>query len=196
MRRSVRRVISPQLQAEIVNRNAIIVNLNGEPRNDGIVDAMEDIEDPLSLRGSKLRFARDQQKRRLQFFVIWTFIQICVTISLSFNTNDSECAAKSTCNCGTAIKIQISLQTAIFFLITITQIKSYSLVTRRYASRHNHKKRSRLILYFVLPIMLGFMFAGWVIFLLAQGQNECYEGSEKYRYLIHIDRILLLVQLM
>lgn len=40
------------------------------------------------------------------------------------------------------------------------------------------------------------MFAGWVIFLLAQGQDECYEGSEKYRYLIHIDRILLLVQLM
>ena len=56
----MRRVISPQLQAEIVNRNAIIVSLDGAlQNNDGIVDAMEDVEDPQSLRGSKLRVARD-----------------------------------------------------------------------------------------------------------------------------------------
>lgn len=157
---------------------------------------MEDLEDPQSLRGSKLRAARDQQKRRLQFFVVWTFIQICVTISLSFTTSDNDCAAKNTCSCGEAIRIQISLQTAIFFLITMIQIRAYSLITRRYASRRNHKKRSRLILYFTLPVMLGLMFAGWIVFLFALSKNDCYQNSNKYRYLIHIDRILLMVQLM
>ncbi len=132
---------------------------------------MEDVEDPQSLRGSKLRAERDRQKRRLQFFVVWTFIQICVTISLSFTTSDNDCASKNTCSCGEAIRVWISLQTAIFFLITMVQIRAYSLVTRRYASRRNHKRRSRLILYFVLPIMLGLMFAGWIIFFLAIGQN-------------------------
>ena len=44
--------------------------------------------------------------------------------------------------------------------------------------------------------MLGLMFAGWIVFLLALTKNNCFDGSKKYRYLIHIDRILLMVQLM
>lgn len=43
--------------------------------------------------------------------------------------------------------------------------------------------------------MISLMLAGWVIFVLSLGKNNCYENSKNYRYLIHIDRILLLVQL-
>jgi hypothetical protein len=43
--------------------------------------------------------------------------------------------------------------------------------------------------------MIILMLAGWVIFVLSLGKEYCYESSKNYRYLIHIDRILLLIQL-
>jgi hypothetical protein len=60
MRRSNPRVISRQLQAEIISRNAVFVNAAGENQNEAIFDQMEDVEDPQSRRGSKLQDARDR----------------------------------------------------------------------------------------------------------------------------------------
>lgn len=66
---------------------------------------MEDLEDPQSHRGLKLRIARERTKRRLQFFTAWTVVSICLAVSLNLNPNDDDCGLKSTCSCGTYIRI-------------------------------------------------------------------------------------------
>jgi len=51
-------------------------------------------------------------------------------------------------------------------------------------------------LYVVLPLMLGFMIAGWIIHFLALTDSNCYDNSKKFKTLIQIDRIVLMLQLL
>ena len=199
-RRQIRqRSISSQLQADIVNRNAVFVDRNNvsiDNQEAAIVERMEDLEDPQSVRGRKLKTARDRQKRRLQFFVVWTFLLVCVVITLSFTTTDGNCNQNDSCHCGTSVRVWLGVQTAFYFLVTIAQYKEYSLVTRQYASRRLHKKRSKIIVLTTLFCILVVMTAGAVVYFINLLDKTCSLSSTKYRTLLEVQRIIQLTQML
>lgn len=120
-------------------------------------------------------------------------MQVCISVSTSFNTADHGCGNTDTCKCGLDIRIWLCVQAAFLFLVTLSHIKAYGIVVKRFASRKLHKAVIRRLNYITVPCLGAFMLAGWLIFLNEMNNINCSNFSQKFRSLIVIDRVVLLI---